>query len=151
MARRKELRGIVNALISSFNSRNNDINGYWAIGKLKGLSLKTYSDPIKLNLLSNPPLCQHELCKQIRDQQTCKLMYLLDAQKIPREWVCHARISIHFCSVKSTSTETFRSSLGEFYRCMCEIIDDKGKLFIANSYGYCLPHSTEREFQRITK
>ena len=41
MACRSELQGIANALNENFVSRNNDVNGYWAMGQLNSLATDT--------------------------------------------------------------------------------------------------------------
>ena len=53
MARRKEIKGIIDGLISSFISRNNDLNGYWAMGKLCGFLIQSNSRVLTLELMKN--------------------------------------------------------------------------------------------------
>lgn len=50
MARRIELQGIANALNGSFISRNNDFEGYWAIGQLKSLATNNSLSSITFSL-----------------------------------------------------------------------------------------------------
>jgi hypothetical protein len=51
MARRKEFKNIANGLICSFVSRNNDVYGYWGIGKLYSHMLKSKTMTIEINIL----------------------------------------------------------------------------------------------------
>jgi len=53
MARRRALKGIAGGLVSSFISRNNDVNGYWGIGKLYSHMLKSKVDILRIDLIQN--------------------------------------------------------------------------------------------------
>lgn len=52
MASRKVLKGILHAIIGSFISRNNDVSGYWAIGKLYALMEARDTQELKIDILS---------------------------------------------------------------------------------------------------
>ncbi len=49
----RKLKNILNGLLNSFISRNNDVNGYWGIGKLYALLIDTNCSEIKIDLLKN--------------------------------------------------------------------------------------------------
>ncbi len=51
MGHRKELKNIANGIIFSFKSRNNDVDGYWELGKLYSYAKSCGVNSIKLNLL----------------------------------------------------------------------------------------------------
>ncbi|WP_145554745.1 hypothetical protein [Yersinia canariae] len=150
MARRKELSGVANSLIGSFNSRNNDISGYWAIGQLKSFAAMSRLRAIAFNLLSVEPTANPDLISKVTNNYSSKLSALLISQHIPIGWVQNAAITIQFNGVTPSPTEVFRYSPGGYYRCSCEMIDDKGKSYIATDYGFCLPHSSHRELRRLT-
>lgn len=52
MARRKEFKTIANGLLSSFISRNNDVYGYWGIGKLYSHMLKSKMMILEIDLIN---------------------------------------------------------------------------------------------------
>ena len=47
------LKSIGDGILSSFVSRNNDVYGYWGIGKLYNWMLASKSMTIKIDLLKN--------------------------------------------------------------------------------------------------
>lgn len=51
MARRKEFKTIASGLLSSFVSRNNDVYGYWGIGKLYSHMVASKSMTLKIDLI----------------------------------------------------------------------------------------------------
>jgi hypothetical protein len=52
MSRRGKLRGIAANLLGSFVSRNNDVNGYWAIGKLYSLAGRHRVQTVTVDILA---------------------------------------------------------------------------------------------------
>jgi len=52
MPHRNELKGISAGIASSFISRNNDVDGYWAIGILYKIASESGDNKFTLNLLS---------------------------------------------------------------------------------------------------
>ncbi|WPU21121.1 hypothetical protein RI049_13565 [Cedecea neteri] len=148
MARRKELAGIANALIGSFNSRNNDFDGYWAIGLLKSFSVSHDVDPLTFSLLTDKPNFNHELFNQIPRKYTDMLVKLLRAQQIPLDFVTSVTITIRFKEPETKQSKITRLTDGKLYGCSCDIIDDRKRHYRAEAYGYCLEHSAQREFKR---
>ncbi|WP_145500018.1 hypothetical protein [Yersinia bercovieri] len=148
MARRKELVGVAQGLINSFNSRNNDFEGYWAIGQLKSFATRKGLETMTFNLLSAESVADESLISKVTNNYYAKLYALLKSQCLPTNWVMNATITIQFNGVTPLQSEVFRYSLGEFYCCSCEVIDDSGKSHTANAYGFCLPHSPYKELKR---
>lgn len=61
---KKALRAIAQALVNSFISRNNDVCGYWGIGKLYAHMLASGSMELKIDLLTRemaPPNSEFDL------------------------------------------------------------------------------------------
>jgi len=52
MAKRKELKNIASGLYGSFISRNNDVRGYWGVGKLCLAAQRHHTKVVHLDLLS---------------------------------------------------------------------------------------------------
>ncbi|AKP32314.1 hypothetical protein [Yersinia aleksiciae] len=148
MARRTELAGIANGMIGSFNSRNNDVGGYWAIGQLKSYATINGFSKVMFNLILNESMPEIRLLNKVISNYSIKLSTLLKLQSIPTSWVQSATITIQFTGAAPTPKEVFRNSLGDFYRCTCDIVDDRGKCYIASDYGFCKPHSEHSELKR---
>ncbi|HEG0619524.1 TPA: hypothetical protein SB604_000887 [Yersinia enterocolitica] len=148
MARRKELAGIASGLMGSFNSRNNDVGCYWAIGQLKSYASTNGFRTVMFNLLLNESMSGIRLLNKVTNNYFIKLNTLLTLQSIPVSWIQGATITIQFTDVTPTPKEVFRHSTGDFYRCTCEIVDDKGKYYVTSDYGFCKPHSKYNELKR---
>lgn len=147
MARRTELRGIANSLNGSFVSRNNEFGGYWSMGQLKLFAIERSLTAVRFSL----PVHEHTtgvvLLDHIARHYTCLLTDLLVKQRIPESWVKDVSIMLGF-DILAESTQLHDSStLGEPFKCRCQIIDDNGNLYSSAIYGRCLPHSAVRELR----
>ncbi len=112
MARRKEIVGVAHGVISSFNSRNNDVGGYWAIGQLKSFAATNGLDSITFNLLPIEPAFNIALITEVTNNYSAKLSALLISQHIPADWVLNAAITIQFSGATPSPSEIFRYALG---------------------------------------
>lgn len=77
MPRRKELKHVAFCVLQSFISRNNDIEGYWAIGKIYLMLLHTPS--LRLNLDLKNLRCSPEIntLTPVLEQYAHTLQYIL--------------------------------------------------------------------------
>lgn len=145
MARRKELKGIANGLVTSFNSRNNDVDGYWGIGRLHKLVEHASKKEVSIELLSGiitPKASEFDsLIYSYRE----KLNSHLIAQSIPKHWVVSVDIIALFETEYEKDKHHWRSGLGKPYEVKCDIQDDKGVHYIARAYNNSRPHDPSRE------
>ncbi len=96
MTRRRELNGIAGNLPGSFVSRNNDVAGYWAIGKLCALALQTANGAISIELLNKrltPPSPELE---PMLDQYKARLVSSLEKRSFSLDLVIAAEVLIAF-------------------------------------------------------
>lgn len=146
--RRKELQDVAIGLISSFNSRNNDIDGYWGIGILYLLAQEFKTLSLNFDLL-NPkksslfpsisvPLSQHYYSM---------LCSLITKKELSLNHIRVATISMQFESEYNEKLHYFRSAYTP-YVCRILIIDSFGKKYQAMTGGNCWPHNPARERQR---
>ena len=145
MARRKELGSIASAIAGSFNSRNNDVDGYWGIGKLYKLVADLPDKKVDLELLGKtiqPKSHDFDLMLQIYQK---KLLGYLLHRGIPKEWVNTATISIKFEIEFEPKHYYWRSPLGKPCEVKCDLEDDIGRKHIAYAYNNCRPHDPSRE------
>ena len=150
MARRRELGSIASGIIGSFNSRNNDVNGYWGIGKLYLYVQNMESKSIQINLLDktlSPP--SKEFIKLLDDYHSM-LLSQFSRRGIPLDWIVSAKITVTFESEYQHKYHFWRSALGKPCICSCEIVDDNGRIHKAVTGNNCLPHNPLRE-QRSTR
>lgn len=52
MSRKSNIKNILNGLLCSFITRNNDVNGYWGIGKLYSLMLNKKTNRLEIDLIN---------------------------------------------------------------------------------------------------
>ena len=78
MKNKRKLKNIANGILSSFLSRNNDVNGYWGIGKLYSLILKEKMNIVTIDLLNKTINPKDEefnyLINQYREKLIVKLV-----------------------------------------------------------------------------
>ncbi len=134
MPRRKELRGAAFGLLGSFVSRNNDVSGYWALGKLRKLAVKTNVSTVRvdlLNLMVTPP--SEDFAPMAKRFQQM-LGAQLKARRMPVEWVSAAAVSVEF-------------ALDDAFKCAVVIADDKGREHRATTSGTSWVHDPARELR----
>ena len=93
MTRRRELNWIAGNLLGQFVSRNNDVGGYWAIGKLCAHALLTSQRQISIDLLSRRALPEFEA---LVDQYGRLLVTSLQKRSFPIRRVTAAELLISF-------------------------------------------------------
>lgn len=148
MGRRNDLKGVATGLVDKFNSRNNDLNGYWGIGKLCELTESQNISSVRLELLINVIEPKNNAFAEMMDTFTLWLENQLHKQAIPTEWVTKVIITVHFDQEYDRRYHWPRVTGGSPYICTCQIIDDHGRVRTANSGGYCWPHTEKREQRR---
>lgn len=65
MPRRKEIRGISSGIASSFVSRNNDIDGYWAMGIFYQMASTEGENNFVLNLVTRESSPKFRFSKRV--------------------------------------------------------------------------------------
>lgn len=139
MPRRKELRGAAFGLLGSFVSRNNDVSGYWALGKLYRHAVEAKASTVSVDLLDltiTPPnddfaeMALH-FQKMLGDQ--------LKARGLPADWVRAATVSVKFERARTPN------AMGDVFNCMVVITDDEGRQRHASTNGTCWMHDPARE------
>lgn len=139
MPRRKELRGAAFGLLGSFVSRNNDVSGYWALGKLYKHAVNAKASTVCVDLLDltiTPPNDDFA-AMALRFQQM--LGAQLKARKLPADWVRAATVSVKFERARSPN------ALSDVYNCIVVITDDQSRKRHAVANGTCWMHDPERE------
>ncbi len=139
MPRRRELRGVASGLADAFVSRNNDVDGYWALGKLYKHAQEAGAPEIRLALsdhLVEPPA--PEFGKMLQRYRKLLADHLA-AQGLPAEWLAHADIRVVF--------RDSAPSKGAF-ECVVTLVDDLGHAHDSRRDGVCRAHDPAREMKR---
>lgn len=145
MARRKELRNIASGLYGSFISRNNDVGGYWGIGKLCLLAEQRGVGSVRLDLIGQAITPNSGEFAQLLAGYRGKLQRHMAARKIPDEWVSSAEIEVDFTPPYPSGKRVPVTTWGSLFKLSVSIKDEMGRVHTIEGYGYCGPHNPNKE------
>ena len=147
MGRRRELGSIASGVIGSFSSRNNDVDGYWGIGKLYLFVATLQSKSVYLDLCSQQIIPYSPSFDPMTKHYSKMFKRLLIKCSIPLEWIRSAGIYVEFEADYEERHHYWRSALGKPCNLVCVVVDDNGRSHVARSYTNCLPHDPKREIR----
>ncbi len=130
-------------MAASFISRNNSLEGYWAIGKLCSFAAAQQTDKLTIDLLAGangevtPPT--EEFALPIHTYRR-KLAAQLHGLGIPLEWAPRLVLTLLFNQPSGIENSSHYAQ-GQPYLCLCELTDDRGTTYRSRMGGYCRPHS----------
>lgn len=146
MARRKDLKNIASGLAGTFVSRNNDIDGYWGIGKLCLLAQQSGQHQVRLGLWpmmaltpAHPPL--HGALASLHTLRA-RLEQNLERQGIPKQWITSVSLNLVFSTADVPDTPYRR---GKPFSLTVSILDDQSRNHVVTCGGFCAPHHPRRE------
>ncbi len=148
MARRKELGSIASGIIGSFNSRNNDVDGYWGVGKLCSFAYEQLTQVVQIEILSEVINPKTEQFNSLLIHYQNILKSHLAKRNIPIKWLKNVTITISFNQPFQNKYHLWRTACGKPYICVCEITDDNGRVHSAIAGGNCFPHNPSKELRR---
>ena len=148
MPTRRIIKSVVNGLLSSFVSRNNDIDGYWGLGKLRSLSELQNTTSIIINLKPTHAKIEsrHISLDVVTQHYAFMLVSIIERCGLPSAYVAEARIIVDFV-ISPTLPEPPKSTWGEPFLCTVVIIDDTGREWRASHTGRCGKHDPKRELK----
>lgn len=145
MSRNGRLKNIATGLCGSFASRNNDLGGYWAIGKLRLLTEQYSQSAVSLNVLTGaiqPP--SSEFAQPLADYH-CLLQKLASRSGIRPEEITAAIISVDFLPHPWPRASYYKQQWGEQFLLTVTVCADGIADGICRHAGYCRPHDPDRE------
>ena len=145
MPRSGRLTNIAAGLCGSFASRNNDLAGYWAIGKLRSLAAQYSQNAALLDVLApsmQPP--SHEFAQVLADYKLL-LQRLASRSGIRLEEITAAHISVDFLPHPWPSATYYKHQWGEPFVVTVTISADGRADGIMSHAGYCRPHDPNME------
>lgn len=140
MPRRKGLKGIASGIASGFCSRNNDVDGYWAMGILYKLTIDSNLKKFDLELLSGKSVPEFQYSKQIAAPYTDYLFQQLGKRCFGVYQVSKVVVEVEFNVAPTTTQIMFKSTWGNPYICRVVITDDLGKEHTREERGWCGIH-----------
>ncbi len=145
MGHRKELKNIAGGIILSFKSRNNDVDGYWELGKLYGYAKTCGINTIELNLLDLSIKPDSKNFDDLLKLWRSKLESHLKSRNIPISWLKSVIVIAKFNQEYEMKYHYWGSSLGDPCTCTCEITSDNGRVYSVTTGTNCRPHDPRRE------
>lgn len=148
MPRSARLTNIAAGLCGSFVSRNNDLAGYWAIGKLRSIAERYSQSAVLLDVLapSMQPLSS-EFAQVLADYHLL-LQKLASRSGIRFAAINAAYISVDFSPHPWPRAIYCKNEWGEQFLVTVTIRGDGRADGIISHAGYCRPHDPDRERRR---
>ena len=150
MARRKELKNIAAGIYGSFISRNNDVAGYWGIGKLCLHAQMHNVTVVSINILEQKMIPQNSEFEKLLKGYNKKLKQYLYAKNISEAWVSLVEIKLNFNPEPPGKNIPIKNICGDsLFELYVSITDDKGKKRSISGFGYCIPHNKKYESKSL--
>lgn len=152
MVRRRSLKGIACGLATSFASRNNDADGYWAMGKLLRYANVSGATELLVDLLEARDQSDAEdPVGVVADRYRKLLGKQLTTQQLSPSWIVAARIRIDFSIPESELKRHVLFGRGQPFGCTVEVVDDNSRLYSAKAYGRVTQHDPEKECRSVRR
>ena len=136
------LRSVAEGIAGSFIGRNNDMNGYWAIGKLLSHSIGQKADCILLDLVGGQLTPDHFKFLGMVHAYTTMLQ-----TKLGRNHLSSDRVRCAIVRLTFAAEHPIYAVPRATHRCVCqvEIEDWRGNKHIAERTTFCAQHSVIHE------
>lgn len=139
------LTNIASGLCGSFASRNNDLDGYWAIGKLRSLAEKYGRTTVLLDLLTSSVNPSSSEFAPVLARYRHLLAKLADLSRIRLEEITAARITLDFAPPPWPRISYYQPQWGDQFTLTVTINADDRVAGSVPHAGYCRPHDPARE------
>jgi hypothetical protein len=145
MPRRARLTNIASGLCNSFASRNNDLDAYWSIGKLRLLAEQYERHTVSLDLLTSSMLPSSSEFAPVLARYRRLLEKLAYHSRVRLEEITAACIALDFAPPPWPRASYYRSDWGEQFVLTVTINADGRADGVVRHAGYCRPHDPARE------
>lgn len=139
------LTNIAHGLCGSFTSRNNDLDGYWAIGKLRLLAEKYGQTTVVLNLLTSSIHPSASEFAPVLARYRRLLAKLADLTRIPLEEITAADIKLDFAPPPWPRISYYKPQWGDQFTLTVTINADDRATGSMRHGGYCRSHDPAQE------
>lgn len=147
MPRRKEFKGIAGGLINSFLSRNNDIDGYWALGLFYQCAAVREDFRFELDLLSGKSWPYFEYSERSSKPYRDFLFAQLEKKGFEEVQAKKAIVLINFKTSPTKWHVEHIYTWGEPFVCRVSITDDLDREWFSEIKGWCGQHNLDREIR----
>ncbi len=144
MPRRKELKNTAQCLCDFFVSRNNDVGGYWGIGKLCLHAALQRVTAVRLDLTHREVAPPNDEFLPLLTDCLLRLQRYVAARGFSPGRVHHAWIELDF-DPTPPDKHVWAVTRGNLFKTTVAVVDDLGRVHLATAWGYCAPHSPYQE------
>ena len=145
MPKRKHIKSIAEGILSSFISRNSDVDGYWGIGKLYSLMLSTKQMEVSIDLLNKTIAPTASIFLDVIEEYSERMIEIFERRGLSKQHIVAAKIYL-----KGFPNEK-RKDLGQIapnrVECVFTITDDLGKERFITKDVWCRPHDPRNELR----
>lgn len=149
MPRSARLKNIAGGLCGSFASRNNDLDGYWSIGKLRLLAGQHGHETITLDLLTSSMQPSSPAFAPVLARYRGLLAKLADRSRIRSEDITVAHIAVDFSPPPSPKAIHEQPHWGDRFVLTVTVSADDMAAGIVHHAGYCRPHDPALESRSV--
>ncbi|MBU0633149.1 hypothetical protein KKA17_10950 [bacterium] len=147
MPRRKELKSVVEGMATSFISRNNDIDGYWGMGKLYKKAYEMNTNTLILDLYPLEESIENDINSATKFYYDF-LMRQLEVRGFKKGIIRTASVILSFQCCSPTELEKlYKNVWGEPFLCKVVINDDLGKTYTYIARSCCRKYDPVREIR----
>lgn len=142
--RAHELKDIAAGICDSFISRNNEIEGYWALGKIYLYAKELTLNSVELDLLKKNSHLNPTIYSGVLAYYALWLRNRLLKTHNGHD-VCKATVTLNFHISSDTVHLPRRETWGDLFEVSVVISNTNGREAKIKNYGYCAPHDPNRE------
>lgn len=147
MARRKQLKGLAAGICGSFISRNNDINGYWAVGRLYSNAVDNDLEKVELDLKNRKCVPNTELANLVLTRYNEYMFTQLKKMGLKQSQITSATIGVEFNLAADQQVVPAKLTWGEPFCCTVTLTDDLGNVWQDKSISWCGLHDPNKEMR----
>lgn len=145
MARRKEFKTIADGLLSSFVSRNNDVYGYWGIGKLYSHMVSSKSMKLKIDLVQRTLEPRKDEFKVSISEFANRLMNQVRNRRLNHKFLKKAELMIIGFPNEPSPYPYYGKTAPNKIICRLIIVDDLNREHMNETNTWCRKHNPEKE------
>ena len=145
MATRNQIRGVADGTLTAFVSRNNDVDGYWGIGKLCRFALEAPVSDVEVDLVHSRMVPDTAQFESMIAKYRSRLLKHLRSLNLAVSSVAEAKITVAFERARAHQAHVSGAPGTLAFRCQATIVDALGRTFDRRHDGGCWPHDPSRE------
>lgn len=148
-ARRRNINAITYGLLHSFISRNNDVYGYWGIGKLYSHLISTNSESLEIDFVNLQIQPENSAFNFMIMAYSSKMYNHLSKVGLPAKTIQQATISLR--GFKNKPTVQLGQMAPNQITIQIKIVDDLNKIYMRETNTWCRAHDASKESQSSRK